>query len=202
MPDLVLSVTTTAHEPHVEQPLPDSYAFVLNVRSLPDVNGHAIFPGHTLRRATPQETGTIKEPLATLLGPLADLGTTLWEQAIPGVGDKTLPESAARYFVIAFDASTTINTVGSTQQMQRVFDLASAEIECGLTVSFRRVGGRVQQTAGMASDRPYHVLQGTLGRELIDVTTRHLDDIKQLYDKFQALDPSADIHRLVTQLVS
>lgn len=54
---------------------PENFAFVLNVSRLIDAEAYTVAPGHTLRRATPDEQEIIRKTLSQM--PAA---TPLWHQ--------------------------------------------------------------------------------------------------------------------------
>jgi len=109
----------------------ENYAFVINVASI-GAEALTLAPGHTLRRATPEEMAVIKKWLEhnpSDWGPFAPCAT--WECSWPATSGKIeqLPESEWRYFVIAFRGTNT-----TLLDIQTAADLATVEPEIGFEV--------------------------------------------------------------------
>jgi hypothetical protein len=120
-------------------PLPDSYAFVMNVSSL--TQGAASFElaeGFRIRRATAREIIEIKKTLYML--PSGDITSGLpvpniWERPWPhgnSVPPAALPEAEWRYFVIASPSPCQ----PALYELCPILNLAPTELQVGFTRSF------------------------------------------------------------------
>ena len=184
----------------IEETLPESYAFVMNVWHLRDGGMHTLAPGHQLRRATPDEIVVIKETIQRLVAGSHRQSMHLWEQRWPHPGGtiEYLPEAEWRYFVIAFRGSNATIT-----ELQAAFDLAPLELELGFTILYSGIGDRKFPGLVWKPGRLFHVLDASEFIEsfFVDVSAPDVESIAAIYSQLQQHDHRViDIKRHATLL--
>jgi len=180
-------------------PLPDNYAFVMNVWHLLDRPVHTLAPGHELRRATPEEITTIKETLERLVGGPVSYQQFFWEHRWPHRGSEVeiLPEAEWRYFVIGFRGNNQ-----TISELQAAFDLALVELEVGFTILYH-IGGTPGKGFLWWGGRLFHVLEAAWHSDdfFVDVSARDTEAIAEIHTAIQHHeDLLVDVKRLAGQL--
>ena len=177
----------------------ESYAFIMNVWQLAEVETYTLAPGHVLRRATTDETEVIKRTLARIAGESNPLADYFWEHRWPHPGGaiERLPEAEWRYFVIAFKGSNV-----TLHRLQAAMDLAPLELEVGFTV-LRWGKASPHNAISWTPGRLFHVLEDAQGNAAFfkRVTVADLDTITEIHTRLAADgEHLVKVGRLVQQI--
>jgi hypothetical protein len=183
-----------------ETPVPENYAFVMNVSHLEGATNYTLAPGHELRRATSDEIAFIKDTLKRW-GPSSTLAFTpysLWESRWPVRGRaEALPEAERRYFVIAFRGSNV-----TIEELRSAFDIAPLELEVGFTIMYHGLGGAASPGVVWHPGRLFHVLEHAHFNDsfFVAVSTSEIDELRAIHSQRQKHDNRlVDIQRLAMQ---
>lgn len=179
-------------------PPTENYAFVMNVASLAG-ESYTVMPGHTLRRAIPDEVEEIRQKLEFISGArgLSLHGTLLWEGQLPLTGTRPTraPQSEWRYHVVSFTGNNAI-----VNDLETPANLAAVEIELGFVIMTGPGGGR-----GLMFNpgRMFHVLQFAGMDSSFFVTPSRADvaEVTRLYSQLQRDDRELEgIKRLARRI--
>lgn len=163
--------------------MPQSYAFLMNVRSLLDATTFQLAEGHELRRANNDEIEGIKRTTDKLNAGMFS-NYRLWEDRLEQVHSK-LPKEEWRYHVVAFRGNN-----GILQELTDAFDLSRIELEVGFTISHLYPG--LGESIVWSDTRFFHVLKAAQWSSdfLVDVSTADVSDIVSIHASLRSYDHS------------
>ena len=181
------------------EPVPDNYAFVINVSSLVDATSFSLAPGHELRRAKSEEASKIREILEYQTpGPNDEVKVAPWEHKRTGDVVEHLPEAEWRYHVIGFRGSNF-----TVEDLRHVLDLAPLELKIGFVVMYHvGPGESLHEARTLHPGRLFQLLEDADRARLafLDVKASDVEEIKGIHTQFQQHDPHGDVKLLARQL--
>lgn len=171
-----------------------SYAFLMNVRSLLDAQTFQLAEGHELRCANSDEIEGIKRTIDKV-NVFSRYGYS--EARLEEDGLVSLPTEEWRYHVVAFRGNDSI-----LNELKTAFDLSHVELEVGFTIyHLDPWAGSLESIWSNA--RLFHVLETVPWSSdfLVDVSTADVSEIKAIHTSLRSYDHAVlDLKRFFIQM--
>jgi hypothetical protein len=171
-----------------------SYAFVINVRSLHGAGTFQLAEGHELRRANNDEIESIERTMDRL-NVFSNYG--ILEARLEQNGLVSRPTEEWIYHVVAFRGNASI-----LNELRTAFDLSHVELEVGFTIS--HLDPWAGSLESITSDaRLFHVLEAAQWSSdfLVDVSPADVSEIGAIHSSLRSYDHTVmDLKRVFIQM--